>query len=307
MDYLDEKRDADTYSNAMEEVLRYESAKVNEKQRELNLLQKRAKYLGDGSLDEEIAAKEAELYDAKQEEKEAARKALELSLEKQRDFRAKMDAVESELVGQLFGPAAERYKLATGNKTTRYADEADKAKYGLTLEEIQSGVVDDIIMRKRQDVMYLYTDGSGRGSGRYNIDDVNSQVESFLKRFPEFMSLVDPQNKLRAGTKGFRNFGDGTLALLHGEEAVVPRGSLEGQILEGLRSGMLPTKDNMTGLIAKAMQGGGMGGVTNIINNVDNSAPISIQQSKGGDRISNSRFMGGAGGGSYVDMPGLVS
>jgi len=109
----------------------------------------------------------------------------------------------------------------------------------------------------------------------------------------------------RTGSYGFKNFGKGTLAMLHGEEAVITRNSLEGQILEGLRSGK--SISAMTEKITQAMESGGSGGAV-VVNNINNASnPITVQSSTGGARVANTRISGGGGGGgSYVDMPGLI-
>jgi len=137
-----------------------------------------------------------------------------------------------------------------------------------------------------------------------------SSVQKKFKRdfgidIADVKALEQHLESYRTGTYGFKDFGRGTLAMLHGEEAVIPRGSLEGQILEGLRSGA--TIGAMSDRIALAMQSGGMGNM--IINNVNNSSnPISVQSSQGGARVAHTKIGGGGGGmgGSYIDMPGLI-
>lgn len=140
--------------------------------------------------------------------------------------------------------------------------------------------------------------------------------EEYLKagKLPEevtdpesFAAFINAKYQFRNGTQGFQNFGRGALAVLHGEEAVIKRASLEGQILENLRSGS--TIAGMSDKIAAAMTGNN--GSPIIVNNVNNSTnPISVQSSTGGARVANTRISGGGGGGgggSYIDMPGLVT
>jgi len=64
--------------------------------------------------------------------------------------------------------------------------------------------------------------------------------------FPEFYN----------GTNGFREFGRGTHAILHGNEAVVPRNTEAGQLLDAFyeRQGSIGSSTDQTQLIQKLDQ-----------------------------------------------------
>lgn len=154
-------------------------------------------------------------------------------------------------------------------------------------------------------------DGSGRLGDVFNIDGQFgigvADVPLNIRKYEEakFIDLLNTSiSGMRTGSYGFKNYGNGTLAMLHGEEAVITRNSLEGQILEGLRSGR--TMSSMTEKIATAMEAGNGSGMV-VVNNVNNASnPITVQSSTGGARVSNTKINNGGGGGSYVDMPGLI-
>ena len=122
----------------------------------------------------------------------------------------------------------------------------------------------------------------------------NSGEGEFIRNFKDnIIDYFEDEGKhygFRKGTGGFRNFGDGTLAMLHGNEAVVPRNSPEGQFLSMFQS----VVKRRSGLV-----GSGDGGGTVVINAPTNVSPTvnNIQGAKTQNSMTILQGMGGGGGG----------
>lgn len=72
----------------------------------------------------------------------------------------------------------------------------------------------------------------------------------------ETIKMLYPQRQFAYGTNGFQDFGRGSPAILHGNEAVVPRNSEAGQLLDAFyeRQGSIGSGTDQTQLIQKIDQ-----------------------------------------------------
>ena len=114
-----------------------------------------------------------------------------------------------------------------------------------------------------------------------------------LDAWDDFANRVLEERGYRRGTGGFKNFGSGTAAILHGHEAVVPLNSPEGQILKNLFDGPTP---------ADVASGGGGGFGTTVIN-APTIAPSSVNVTNGGSSVNQLSISGGGGGVSQSMLP----
>jgi hypothetical protein len=116
------------------------------------------------------------------------------------------------------------------------------------------------------------------------IDSYNSAVDEWERRSQEILN----ERGYRKGTGGFKDFGSGTTAILHGAEAVVPLNSPEGQILKNLFNGNTPAD-----VVSNAGSSYGTSAPVIINAPVNTSSPTILNQA--GSTVSQISYSGGSG------------
>lgn len=114
--------------------------------------------------------------------------------------------------------------------------------------------------RRLEAEIAMHQEKMASGDDRYGFANIYSREEAIADLQEQIASLP---NSYAKGSDGFKNFGSGTLAMLHGNEAVVPLDTPKGQIYAAIND-LLNNQGQMS-------RGGGGGAAVAVVGGTANS------------------------------------
>ena len=166
-------------------------------------------------------------------------------------------------------------------------------------QEFSGGLVD--FMKANPNFMEEHKRVLNR-SGRKNIGGIQFSRADFAEAIKlgtgesDLLANIPEFNK---GSRGFRDFGDGTLAILHGKEAVVPQDSAAGVLLQKVMDQNLqPKLSQVQGILNRVEAAGNGSGNPIVIHNAPTVAPNVNNVIQGGSVMQTTTLFNNGGGGS---------
>lgn len=109
------------------------------------------------------------------------------------------------------------------------------------------------------------------------------------------------------GSRGFQDFGQGTVAVLHGREAVVPEDTPAGQLLSAFFDQKFEPRISGVENIIRRVESAAGNQTPIVINNAPTVAPTVSNVVQGGSVMQNTTLLNTAGGSSGPMLPGGVN